>query len=152
MTNKFFFLLICSYLLAFSTNLMPSAKHPDLNMNIFNFLTTTLFIIILLLFAKQGSNGKSGTRKLQIFSTLGIISGGIIFLIKSFENVMFDYVVLDSIASIQYPFYLIFTTPLYGINSLLDLNYAAYSLLMSLFYILVLIISFNFKKNDVRRA
>jgi len=142
MDYKLLVLLICSYILAFSINMMPALKHPDLNLNVFNLFVSIILLIVLLIYTRKGNN------KLKVFSIIGVISGVLIFTIKTFENSMFDHTFWDTIASIQYPFYLIFTTPLFGLNILFDLNYATYSLLLSLFYFLVFILAVNTKKND----
>jgi len=141
---KFLILLMVSYLLAFSINLMPALKHPDLNMNIFNLIVTLLFMLLLLLYSKKGS------KTLKIFSIVGVISGVLVFVVTTFEHAMFDNVILDAIASIQYPLFLIFTTPLFGGNVLFDLSYGLYSLWMSLFYGVVLCLTVYFKKNYAR--
>ena len=142
MNYKFLILLIGTYLLAFSINFMPALKHPDLDMGIFNILVTIFIMSILLIYSKKGS------KFLKIFSLFGIISGVIVFAITTFEHAMIGNGILDVIASIQYPFYLIFITPLFGGNTLFDLSYGSYSLLMSLFYGVVFGLTIYFKKND----
>ncbi len=144
MKNRFSILLIVSYLLAFSVNLMPALKYPDLNVNIFNLLITLLFIFLLLMYSKKGS------KTLKIFSIVGVISGVLIFVVKIFENAILENAILDAIASIQYPLFLIFTTPIFGGNILFNLSYGSYSLLMSLFYGAVLCLTLYFKKNFAR--
>lgn len=146
MKLKLLVLLICSYLLAFSTNLFPSLKHPDSNMNIFNLLATTLFLIVLLIFVKKGVYSGKSNKKLKLFLIFGFISGLVVYVINMFESTMMDYAMLDIIASIQYPFYLIFTTPLFGVNFLFDLSYATFALLMSAVYVLVFILVISLKK------
>ncbi|WP_404452207.1 hypothetical protein LG329_17920 [Virgibacillus necropolis] len=142
MNYKLLILLIGSYLLAFSINLMPAIKHPDLNVDIFNTIVTIIFMFLLLMYAKKRS------RILKLFSIFGVISGVIVFVITTFEHAMFGNVILDAIASIQYPLYLIFITPLFGGNILFDLSYGSYSLLMSLFYGIVFVLTVNFNKKD----
>ncbi|OZU87583.1 hypothetical protein CIL03_15955 [Virgibacillus indicus] len=137
-------LLIGSYLLAFSINLMPSIKHPDSSIGTFNALVTILFMVLLLMYSKKGS------RILKIFSIFGVISGVIVFVITTFEHVMIGNGILDVIATIQYPFYLIFITPLFGGNILFDLSYGSYSLLMSLFYGVVFGLTVYFQKSKVQ--
>lgn len=142
--------LIGSYLIAFLTNLIPSLKHPDSNMSIYNLLATALLLIILLIFIKITSyNGKS-YKRLKVFLIFGFISGLVVYVIKMFESTMLDYAILDIIASIQYPFYLVFTTPLFGVNYLFDLSYEAFSLLMLAVYILFFILIMSFKKVDTQ--
>lgn len=135
-------LLIGTYLLAFVMNFMPAIKHPDLNLDRIDLITSILFAIFLLIYSSTGS------KKLRIFSMFGIFSGIAIFLIVNFESVMSDNFILNAIASIQYPLYSIFTIPFFGGNLLFDVNYATYSLYLSLFYVIVLGLSIYFKKKN----
>lgn len=152
MKLKLFTLLICSYLIAFSTNIIPSMKHPDSTMNIFNLLSTTLFLITLLIFIKKGSYRGKLNRGLKVFLVFGFISGLVVYIIKMFEGSMMDNAILDIISSIQYPFYLMFTTPLFGVNYLFGINYDTFSLLMSVVYVLVFILVLSIKKVDTQNV
>ncbi len=142
MKYRFLVLLIASYILAFSVNLMPSIMYPDLNVDGFNLLVSLLFMLLLLLYSRRGS------KKLKVFAVLGVISGILVFFITTFEHAMFDNIILDSIASLQYPFYLIFITPVFGGNLLFAQSYGSYSLLISLFYGIILGLTIYFKKKD----
>ncbi|WP_240456701.1 hypothetical protein [Virgibacillus halodenitrificans] len=85
---------------------------------------------------------------MKVFAVLGVISGILVFFITTFEHAMFDNIILDSIASLQYPFYLIFITPVFGGNLLFAQSYGSYSLLISLFYGIILGLTIYFKKKD----
>jgi len=135
-------LLIGTYLLAFVINFMPAIKHPDLNLNRIDLITSILFSIFLLMYSSTGS------KKLRIFSMVGIFSGIAIFLIVNLESEMSDNFILNAIASLQYPLYPIFTIPFFGGNLLFDVNYGTYSLYLSLFYVIVLGLSIYFKKKN----
>ena len=150
MNLKLFIFLICSFLIAFTLNLIPSLKHPDSTMNVFNILATALFLIALLLFIKKASHSEKSKKGLKVFLIIGFIAGLIVYVIKMLEGTMTDYAILDMIASIQYPFYLIFTTPLFGLNYLFDISYETFSLLMSAVYIIGFIIVLGFKKVDTQ--
>lgn len=152
MKFKLLILLICTYIIAFSTNLIPSLKHPDSNMSIFNLLATSLFLITLLVFIKKASYSGKSNKGLKVFLIFGFTSGLVVYVIKIFEDTLMDYAILDMIASIQYPFYLMFTTPLFGVNYLFDINYETFSLLMSAVYILVFILIMSFKKVDTQNV
>ncbi|WP_164667284.1 hypothetical protein [Virgibacillus doumboii] len=144
MNYKLLLVLILSYSLAFSVNFMPSIKHPDSNMNMLNLLVSLLFVLILFLYARKGN------KIFRIFTIAGVTSGIIVFVITRFEHLMYNNVLLDMIASIQYPLYLIFITPLFGGNIAFGMSYGAYGLLMSLVYGLVFIVSTGFKKKNVQ--
>ncbi|WP_186577931.1 hypothetical protein [Aquibacillus kalidii] len=144
MDYKPYIFLIGSYLFAFFLNLMPSIKYPDLNMNVWNLVVTLVFMFLLIMYSKQGK------KKLKIFSLVGVISAVLVFLITAFEQVMFEHAFLDAIASLQYPLYLLFITPLFGGNDLFDVSYGLYSLLMSLFYGIVFGLTLYFRRDDSR--
>ncbi|MGP4072895.1 hypothetical protein ACTWQB_10115 [Piscibacillus sp. B03] len=152
MKFKLLFLLICSYLIAFSTNFIPSLKHPDSNMSIFNLLATSLFLIALIIFIKKASYSGKSNKGLKLYLIFGFISGLVVYVIKMFEVTLMDYAVLDMFASIQYPFYLLFTTPLFGVNYLFAINYETFSLLMSAVYVLAFILIMSFKKVDTQNV
>ena len=152
MKLKLFIFLICSYLIAFSTNLIPSLKHPDSTMNIFNLLATALFLIALLISIKEASYSGKSNKELKVFLIFGFISGLVVYVIKMFEGTMMNYAILDMIVSIQYPFYLMFTTPLFGVNYLFDISYEIFSLLMSTVYVIAFILVMSFKKVDTQKV
>lgn len=148
MKFNYLYLLIVFYVIAFLTNFMSSIKYPDANITIFNLLATVFFVLILLKYTKEKLHVKNGNKKLKVYLLLGVISGVLIYVIKMFENFMFDYPVLDAIASIQYPIYLIFITPLFGVNVLFNLSSSTFALFMSLFYVISLFYVVSFKKKD----
>lgn len=146
MKFNYLLLLIVFYVIAFFTNFMSSIKYPDATITIFNFLATVLFVIILLKYTKEKLHAKNGNKKLKVYLLSGVISGVLIYVIKMFENYMFDYAVLDALASIQYPIYLFFVTPLFGANLLFNLSGSTFALFMSIFYILTLLYVVRFKR------
>jgi len=62
-------LLIGTYLLAFVMNFMPAIKHPDLNLDRIDLITSILVATFLLMYSSTGS------KKLRIFSMVGIFFG-----------------------------------------------------------------------------
>lgn len=118
--------LTVSYFIAFSLNLVPSIKHPDSTMNSFNLLAASLFLIALLTAVKKGS-----IKGIKLFLIGGFVSGLVVYVFKLMEDTLMSHAVLDVIAAIQYPVYLLFITPLFGMNYLFDISYGRFSLLMA---------------------
>lgn len=125
------FLLMVSYVLAFITNLMPALKHPDLTMDSINVLATFFLLAMLVQYVIKVHE------RFTYILLLGMISGLIVFVVNLFEELIFKYAILDVIASIQYPLYLIFITPFFGANMLLNISYGSYALLISFVYFLL---------------
>lgn len=147
MKNKLgWLLLILSYCIAFGINLIPSIKHPDSSIDILNIIVTFTYLVILLLLTLVTS--ENGSKILKVFSILGVISGVVVFLIKTFESTMIGNGIFDLIVSLQYPLYLIFSTPLFGINVFFDLGYGTFSLILSIFYLGIFILLTTIKTNS----
>ncbi len=146
MNKKLLFLLIASYLLAFSINLMPAMKYPDLEIGVFNLIVSIVFIFFLTIYAKTGS------KNFRIFSMVGTISGVMVYLGTLFEGRSLGGDFWDVLATIQYPFYFIFTTPLFGGNLFFEISHETYSLALSLIYALVFGILLYYEKQQVQIA
>ncbi len=152
MKLEFLVFLIGSYLIAFSINLIPSIKYPDSSLNIFNLLATSLFLVAFLLAIKKGASSGRYHKRVKLLLLVGFASGLVVYVFKLLEDTLMNYAILDVIASIQYPFYLLFITPLFGVNYLLDMSYGTFSLLMSAVYVLIFISVISFKKVDAQNV
>ncbi|PYF08325.1 hypothetical protein [Ureibacillus chungkukjangi] len=147
MNKKLLILLIVSYLLAFSINLMPAIKHPDLQIGMLNFLVSLVFMAFIVISLKTGS------QKLKKFIIGGTYAGIVIFFISELETYYISgSSIFDAIASIQYPLYVIFVTPLFGMNLFLDTSYEVLSIMLGIFYAVVWCIIDYFQKKQVRIA
>ncbi|MCU9613044.1 hypothetical protein OEV98_05705 [Caldibacillus lycopersici] len=73
-------------------------------------------------------------------------------MMKLFEDVMTDHALLDMIASIQYPFYVVFRTPLFGLNYLFAIRYATFSLVMSAVYVFAFIFILRLQKVNTQNG
>lgn len=125
MKNKIGYVLVFSYLLALITNLIPSIKYPDSNLSIINISVTFFFLIVLIIF----SINNKFSRKFNIFLYCGILSGILIYVINTYEIIYIE--------NIQYPFFVIFVTPLFGGNVLFDMKYETFSLLVSFTFLVI---------------
>ena len=129
--NKYqIIIIIVIFISALLLNFMPAIKFPDHRISIFNLAISVLFLIGILYY----SSVKDGTALYGI----GFVATLVIFVVNLTENHLFDYVVLDVLANIQYPLYVIFVIPLFGLNKLLNLSYGNFSLIVSLLYLTIL--------------
>lgn len=138
-----FLLLISSYILAITVNFMPSIKFPDLQLYILNLAVSILFAASLLIYTTTGS------KRLILFSAAGAISVIIIFIVTTFEEAIFENVLLDVIASVQFPLYILYATPLFGGNLIFHFPYETYSIFLALFYITAFLLALYYKKKSV---
>lgn len=96
MKNKLLIWLIGLYVIAFSINLMPALKHPDLHLSILGLFVSIVFMFSLLMYCKKGSH------KLRIFSLAGFLSGIIVYLITLLENRLIGVWIFNAIENLQY--------------------------------------------------
>lgn len=148
MKSKLFISLCFSYLIAFTINLIPSIKHPDSMMTIINLLASTLVVIALVVFMK-----KTSFQNVVVKNTLfiGFISGLIVYTVN-FLTSLTEIAMIDTLAAIQYPFYLIFVTPFFGMNYLVGLSYDAFSLLLSAVYLFAFVFVMAIHKKAILKA
>lgn len=125
------FLFMISYVLAFITNFMPALKNPDLTIGSTHLLSTFFFLVMFVQYVIKVHE------RFKYVLLLGMFSGLIVFVVNLFEELIFKYAILDVVASIQYPMYIIFITPFFGANMLFDISYGSYSLLVSFVYFLL---------------
>ena len=123
------------YLLALSMNFMTALKYPDLNSEVEHLLVSLAFLSLLLLYSLFG--GKL-YRKLMIS---GVISGVVCFAAQHYQGYLYDIWIIDAISSIQYPLYVMYVAPLFGLNLFFDYTPAMYSLLVSLLFLICFIVS-----------
>jgi hypothetical protein len=144
--KKHTILMASIYIVSLSINLIPSLKHPDSNLTLINLLTSLMLMIAIILWVKSVATSKK-TRFLKIISAIGMISGIFVFSISQVQHITYEILILDIVSGIQYPLYLLFITPLFGINYILNTNYGVFSVIISLFYLATfLLCSFYQKK------
>ncbi|MEK4522508.1 hypothetical protein MKX96_12870 [Psychrobacillus sp. FSL W7-1493] len=128
--NKFLIMIIVIYIIALLVNFVPAIKFPDHRISIFNLAISILFLIGILYY----SSVKNGI----VLYGIAFVATSVIFVVNLIESYLFDYVVLDVLANIQYPLYVIFVIPFFGLNKLLNMSYGNFSFIVSLLYLIIL--------------
>ncbi|WAA08878.1 hypothetical protein [Fervidibacillus albus] len=136
MNGKWLALFIVSYIVAISLNFFPSMKFPDVSVNGFHFLATSIFLIGLSIYILKGIKSVRDIHRLRLFSLVGVLSGFIIYVFHIVERFGAGSFSGDIIAFFQYPFYFIFTTPMFGGNFLFQVDYGMYALFTSFIYLI----------------
>ncbi|MCH4888922.1 hypothetical protein EZV73_15105 [Acidaminobacter sp. JC074] len=136
--KKYTILMMIIYILSFSINLIPSIKHPDLNLTLMNLLVSLLFMIATVLWVKAAADSK-WLKFLKSIMAIGTLSGLFIFIMSLVQHITIEYLILDAISGIQFPLYVLFVAPLFGLNFILNIDFGMFSLIMSLYYMALLL-------------
>ncbi|WP_107838654.1 hypothetical protein [Metasolibacillus meyeri] len=122
-------ILLGLYVIAFAVNLFTSIKYPDATIGIQHIVVSLVLFSYVLFFISKEISNKKVISKLKIFLLLG------------------------AVANIQYPAFLLFTAPLFGLNMLSNLNVGSFSLIIALVYavtiIFIKILPVVYKKKQV---
>ena len=151
MKVKLLILVICAYGISFAVNVIPSLKYPDTQLYMYQLLPAALVVLLLTALIMKGSYNSRLYGRIKGFLFIGFISGIFVFAVKQFEHSMIDSFLFDMISSMQYPFYLIFTTPLFGLNLLFDFPYETFSLLIGALYLFAFCFLLMLKKRTLIR-
>ncbi|MBD7942612.1 MULTISPECIES: hypothetical protein [Psychrobacillus] len=138
------YILILLYLVALVFNFMPAIKFPDGNLNFYHLVISICLLVGLLIY--------TGKKMLRIWILIAFGASLTVFGINSLENQFLHFSFLDVIANIQYPLYMFFVIPLFGLNKLLNLSYGSFSLIVSLIYLVILASNYaqyKWKKQNV---
>ena len=133
--QAFVICLAVVYLLALSMNFMTALKYPDLNSKGEHLLVSLAFLSLLLLYSFFG--GKL-YRKLMVS---GVIGGIFCFAAQHYQGYLYDIWIVDALSSVQYPLYVMYVAPLFGLNLSFDYTPAMYSLLVSVLFLICFIVS-----------
>lgn len=80
---------------------------------------------------------------------VGVLSGLAVYGIHILESSGVNNAVLDIMLSVQYPLYVLFITPLFGLNVIMNADYGVFSVIMSVVYMLAFISTMRLKKAPV---
>ena len=111
MTEKWLYMvLITIYLAVVGINLFVSLKFPDITIKAVHFTASfILFVIVLIGVTKS-------LRYLKGILLVGAVSSIFVAFTHLFNDFLLNHWILDMIAGLQYPLYILFITPLFGVN------------------------------------
>lgn len=121
------------YVIALIVNIIPSATFPDATIRPLHAAASVALLFCLL-----------GTCLLRnqvakLYITALLFASVTVFTLNSFETYMRDILLLDALFSIQYPLYILFVSPLFGLNFFLNVG-AEYVALITFFIAILLLI------------
>ncbi len=127
-------LTIIIYLLAFGINFFASIKYPDSTITVINLVISIVFMMTIILGLKSVITSKKN-KYVKIIMISGTVSSIFVFIASEFQYITYKYTILDVITNIHYPLYLIFVTPLFGINYIFNVSYGVLSAIISVLYL-----------------
>ena len=133
--KAFIICLAVVYLLALSLNFMTALKYPDLDGEFGHLLISLFLLSLLLLYSFFG--GKLYSRLMIV----GVLGGIVCFVAQHYQGYVSTIGIFDAISAIQYPLYVMYVAPLFGINLLFNTTPALYSLMISLLFFICFMIS-----------
>lgn len=133
-SKKCLVVLSSVYILAFIVNLIPSFMFPDAEIHPIHAFASGLLLVCML------GTCLLRNRDAKLFIMAILFASVTVFTLNSFETYMYDIVVLDALFAIQYPLYILFVAPLFGLNYFLNVNPEYVALLVFFIAILLLIV------------
>lgn len=134
-----------AYILALVCNFIPSIKFPDSEIGVINIIVTIIFLGALVVLSLKGKNWA------KTFLLVGTIGGIVVSIIHALEMGLFDNAIYGIVSGLQYPFYILFITPLFGGNALLEINYGLYSFIIAGIYLVLLLLNMTSFKKSVQQ-
>ena len=111
MTKKWIYLaLITIYLGVLGINLFVSLIFPDISIEAIHFLASFILFVFLLIGVSQS------LRYVKCILLGGAVSSILIAFAQFFNDFLLKHWILEMVAGIQYPLYVLFITPFFGFN------------------------------------
>lgn len=132
--KKCLIILSSVYVIAFIVNLIPSIMFPDATIQPIHAVASGLLLVCMFGTCLM----RNRVAKLLIMAIL--FASVTFFTLNSFETYIYDIALLDALFAIQYPLYILFVAPLFGLNYFLNVNPEYVALLVFFIAILLLIV------------
>lgn len=132
--KKCLIILSSVYVIAFIVNLIPSIMFPDATIQPIHAIASGLLLVCMFGTCLM----RNRVAKLLIMAIL--FASVTFFTLNSFETYIYDIALLDALFAIQYPLYILFVAPLFGLNYFLNVNPEYVALLVFFIAILLLIV------------
>lgn len=124
-------LIVASYIV----NFIPSIKYPDSSIHAHHLILSAACILSFLIFSLISKRSI-----FKFFLVTGMLSGLLIFTLIYLESYFLGNLFFDMLSSIYYVLYIVFVTPLFGINQVLNAEVAYLSLFTSSIYLVLYLV------------
>lgn len=104
-------IVIAIYFVVLAINLIVAIKFPDSTIRMHHLLASLVFLTMLVVVSIKN------IIQMKYFLLIGTTCSIYVFAMIRLEgDLIGDFVVLDSLVNLQYPLYILFVTPLFGLN------------------------------------
>ena len=127
-------IVISIYLVVLVINLMVALKFPDSTIMIHHLLASIVFLTMLVYVSIKNN------MQMKYFLLLGTVCSIYVFAMIQLEvDLMGDFLILDSLVNLQYPLYILFATPLFGLNYFSQMSIDLVAVLIAFVYAVLLL-------------
>lgn len=150
-TKQYIVLFVVLLLATIGINAWPASIHPDGTIGLLQSVSSLVWMVFLI-----GSIILVREEKTLLFVfyylSFGFVAGTVVYLVTFFERYWLGELWFDLVSGIQYPFYYLFTVPLFGFNAWFDVPYGHFAMFAGFAYILLATgLSARYKKLEARR-
>lgn len=121
------------YAIALIVNIIPSATFPDATIRLPHAIASVALVLCMI------GTCLMKNRVAKLYTTALLFASVTVFTLNSFEMYMHDILLLDALFSIQYPLFILFVSPLFGLNFFMNVE-AEYVSLITFFIAILLLI------------
>ena len=127
-------IIVAIYLVVISINLIVAIKFPDSTIMMHHLLASLVFLAILVYLSIKTSI------QMKYFLLLGIVCSMYTFAMIRLEgDLMGDFLILDGLVNLQYPLYILFVTPLFGLNYFSEMSIDLVAAFIAVIYAVLLL-------------
>lgn len=126
-------------------NLFVSMKYPDVEVGFINFFVSIVFIVSFINYSIMSDQLRF---RAVLYWLIPVVSSIIVFAFESSSLFKTESIIIDIISGIKYPLYVLFITPVFGLNWLFGLKVNSFALVFSFIYLIILLLALvKYKSN-----
>lgn len=149
---KGWLLFIGSYMAALFVNLWPAMFYPDSTFTPWMIGFSAMLLIVLALLLNRMPLFSKGNFVIIVLFFVGSFGGAFIYIANTLSWTWSESFVLNVLSNGQFLFYLPFVVPLFGLNYFFALPFQQFSLLVGVFYFIVVSCLLFYKKRMLQKG
>ncbi|MGM9945952.1 MAG: hypothetical protein ACI33M_13460 [Lysinibacillus sp.] len=127
-------IIVAIYFVVLAINLMSAIKFPDSTITIYHLLSSIVFLAMLIYVSIKNM------MPIKYFLLLATVGSIYVFtMIRLEADLIGDFLILDGLVNLQYPLYILFITPLFGLNYFSQMSIDLVAILIAIVYAVLLL-------------